>query len=85
MLSNFYLAWTVYTIIWIVVWAIVIRYRNKEIDLMENEIEKLSNKYESLKEKHDKLQGKYEERCLMSDETKPDKELQDCNHTPNQE
>jgi len=79
MLSDFYLVWTVYTIIWIIVWVIVISYRNKEVRLLQGEFEKLSDKYDNLKEKYDKLEGKYEERCSMLNHA-PDNETEKQKH-----
>lgn len=66
MLLNIYTVWTVYTIVWVIVWIIVVRYRDKEIDELHDNLKKLSDEYDELKEKYDKLEGKYEERCMMS-------------------
>ena len=67
-MSIYYIGITVYTIIWFIIWWLVLRYKNKEFECINEDYDKLEVKYNMLKDDYNRLEGRYEESCRITEQ-----------------
>lgn len=62
----FYIVAIGYTIMWLAIWIIVLRHKNKTFDALVTQFEELETKHNALIDDYNKLEGRYEEcRSIM--------------------